>query len=185
MTGPQPLRILCVCSHNRSRSVLMHGLLQHHLHQVGQAAEVRSAGTRANGGPVSQEAVALLAPLGIDMSTHRGRPLDDDLVTGSDLIVTAERDHVVHIASLWPHQFARTFTLPEIVNRSRRFGGRLGGPADDWTALLNTARPTGAMYLHDDGIDDVADPTGHGTREWTAAWERLQHLTQALARDCT
>src|SRR6478672_11551773 len=94
----EPLRVLCVCTHNRTRSVMTGGLLQRHLTRLQIPATVDTAGTQPGGQPAMERAVRLLADRGIDVGEHRSQPLTDDLVLGSDLIVTAERAHVVAIA---------------------------------------------------------------------------------------
>ncbi len=174
--------VLCVCTFNRTRSVMTAALLAQHLADEGVSATVTSAGTRADGGLATGDTVRLLGERGIDVRGHRGQLLDDAHVAAADLIVTAERDHVVEIAGRWPAAFRRTFTLPEIVGRSRRLGGRLGGPLDDWLDLFAAERPTGVAYLEASAVDDISDPTGHDRRTWSAVFGQVDDLTAKLAK---
>lgn len=175
------ITVLCVCTFNRTRSVMTAALLEHHLAVTGIDAVVTSAGTRADGGPPTGETVSLLAKRGLDVRAHRGTPLSNELVAGADLIVTAEPDHVVVIAGRWPQSFASTFTLPEIVHRSQVHGGRLGASLDDWRDLLNTHRPTGLDYLDDPGVGTIDDPTGRDRHTWATTIDQINDLTRRLA----
>jgi protein-tyrosine phosphatase len=175
------LSVLCVCTYNRTRSVMMEALLDRHLRDLGLEATVRSAGTRADGGLATGETVKLLGERGLDLRGHRGTPLDDDIVDSADLIITAEQDHVVHIASHWPDAFDRTFTLPELLTLTKLHGGRLGAPIEDWLELLADGRPSGFTYLDDRSIGEVVDPTGQDRRTWLDVFELVDDLTRRLA----
>lgn len=176
------LTVLCVCSYNRTRSVMMAALLAHHLAPFDADIQVHSAGTRADGGPATRETVKLMRELGIDVGDHFGRPIDEQLVADADLIITAEQEHVVNIAGRWPAAFASTFTLPELVERAGLRGARSGGPIDDWKAALNAGRPTGFLYLDDRDIGEIEDPTGRDRRTWTATFDQIDDLTRRLAK---
>ncbi len=179
------LSVLCVCTHNRTRSVLMAGLLAHHVRDLGLDVTVTSAGTNADGGLATGEAIKLLSERGIDLRGHRGTPLGDDNVCRADLIITAEQEHVVNIAAHWPDAFARTFTLPELLARTKLYGGRLGGPMEDWLELLADGRPSGFTYLDDRSIGEVVDPTGQDRRTWLDVFELVDDLTRRLAKALT
>lgn len=175
------ITVLCVCTFNRTRSVMMAALLQRHLADLGVAARVASAGTRADGGAPTRETVKLLAQYGIDVNGHQGAPLDQHIVESADLIVTAEQQHVVDVAGHWPDALASTFTLAELVERAQVCGGRLGAPIDEWRALLNEGRPTGIDYLDDRTIGEIADPTGLDSRAWNVTFAQIDDLTRRLA----
>ena len=51
------MRILTVCTHNRTRSVLFEALLGRHLHECGVDAQLASAGTGVPGFPPMPEVV--------------------------------------------------------------------------------------------------------------------------------
>ncbi len=176
------MTVLCVCSYNRTRSVMMAALLQHHLAPFGVDVLVHSAGTRADGGPPTRETVKLLRNLGIDVGDRVGRPIDQALVAGADLIVTAEQEHVINIAGRWPAAFSSTFTLPELVERTRVTGARSGAPIDDWKTALNDGRPAGFAYLDDRSFGEIDDPTGRDRRTWAASFDQINDLTKRLAK---
>lgn len=64
--------ILVLCTGNSARSQMGEGLFRHYL---GDRFEVHSAGTRP--GSVRPEAVAVMAELGIDISTHRSKSVQE------------------------------------------------------------------------------------------------------------
>ena len=176
----EPLRVLCVCTHNRTRSVMMSALLRRHLVSVKVPSEVKSAGTQPGGYPAIDRAVRLLAARDIDVSDHRSRPLTDHVVLGADLIVTAERAHVVNIAGRWPSAFAYTFTLPEIVALDGGTG-RDGDSVVDWLARVNIDRPVGLDYFDAQDIGEIEDPTGRQPAIWDRVFAEIDALTNDLA----
>jgi protein-tyrosine phosphatase len=175
------LRILCVCTHNRTRSVLMAAFLREHLARCGVVAEVNTAGFRDEGLPPTEMTVRLLAARGIDVSDHRSRRVSGDLVAWADLVLTAERDHVVRIAGDHLGAFVRTFTLPELLVRAQTAGPRRGGPLGEWLAAVNAGRPGAVGYLLTP-IPELADPTGRAPAMWEAAAREIDSLCRRLAR---
>lgn len=180
----EPLRILCVCSHNRTRSVIAAAMLDVRLNELEIDAHVTSAGFASDGEPATGESVRLLAERGIDVSAHRSRRIDADIAASSDLILTAQHDHVVDIAGRSPALFDRTFTLPEIVERAEPAGARGGRTLDVWLGSIGAERPSAFDYLDagDSGaIGEVADPTGRSPRDWAVAMSTIDELTRRLA----
>jgi protein-tyrosine-phosphatase len=114
---PRKLRVLTVCTHNRTRSVMSAALLEALLgEQLGpDVVAVKSCGFGPADLPPIPDAVDAMLRRGLDVSQHRSSSTNVTLVDGADLILTAERDHVVRIAGLSPAAFRRTFTLPEFL----------------------------------------------------------------------
>ena len=179
------VRVLCVCTHNRTRSVMMAGLLGNRLAELGLAGDVASVGFRSAGEPPTEQTVRLLSDRGIDASAHRSRTIDAEFAGSFDLVLTAEAAHVVQLAGAKPDLFARTFTLPEFVARAERTGNRSGLTVGEWVDKLGADRPIGLDYL--DAIDggligEVADPTGRGMHDWATAIDTIDRLTATLAQ---
>jgi arsenate reductase len=65
-------RVLILCTGNSARSQMAEGLLRH---AAGERFEVESAGTRP--GRVRPEAIAVMKELGIDISGHRSKHVDE------------------------------------------------------------------------------------------------------------
>ena len=173
--------VLCVCSFNRTRSVLMAALLTHHTEREGIAVNVTSAGTMSDGMPPTADTVRMLANRGLDVSRHSSRRVDEDLVRSSDLIVTAERDHVVAIAGQWPALFTATYTLPELVRRASKLEGRAGRSTADWLADVGAGRPIAVDYLDAPDVGDIVDPTGQPRQVWDRVFHEIDELTRRLA----
>jgi protein-tyrosine-phosphatase len=175
------LQVLAVCTHNRTRSVLIGALLAEHLEAVGVAANVQSAGTAARGQLTMERAARLLADRGIDVIEHRSRMLEPEVVLAADLIVTAEQQHVVTIAGRWPGLFRCTFTLPELVCRAEAIGPRDGRPIAEWLLDVGHGRLTAFDYLDSTSIPEVSDPTGQSPAVWDQSFARIDALTKRLA----
>lgn len=84
-------QILLVCSGNTCRSPLAAAMLRHRLGAVPTLAdiEVASAGTSArSGSPASEGSYLIAIEQGLDLSSHRARPLSREQVRLADLILT-------------------------------------------------------------------------------------------------
>lgn len=174
--------ILSVCTHNRTRSVMVAALLESHLRTLLVPAHVHSAGTVVDDQPAMDRAVRLLAARGLHVEGHRSRPIGADEVNAADLIITAEQQHVIAIAGQWPAAFARTFTLPELVARSQTVGGREGRSMHEWLRAIGDGRATAFDYLDATDIPEVADPTGKSPAVWDESFALIDGLTRQLAQ---
>lgn len=65
-------RVLILCTGNSARSQMAEGLFRH---EVGDQYEIFSAGTKP--GSVRPEAIAVMADIGIDISGHRSKSVDE------------------------------------------------------------------------------------------------------------
>ena len=120
---------------------------------------VRSSGFGPEGLPAIDDAVAAMKRRGLDVSQHRSASTTRALVDGADVIITAERAHVVKIAALSPSAFARAMTLPELLARAADVPlAPDGAGVRAWVESLTAARTAGA-YLREP-VAEVADPTG-------------------------
>ncbi|MGB0114705.1 MAG: hypothetical protein WBP59_15915 [Ilumatobacteraceae bacterium] len=171
--------MLTVCSHNRTRSVMMAAMIESMLtDRLGAGSTlVRSSGFGPEGIPAIDDAVDAMRRRGLDVSAHRSRSTTAALVDGADVIITAERAHVVKIAALSPSAFTRAMTLPEFLDRVADAPlGQTPTSVRDWVASLTDDRTAGA-YLREP-VPEVADPTGTMPRAFEAA-------VVAIERQCT
>ena len=76
-------RILILCTANSARSQMAEGLLRH---DAGDRFEVESAGTRATA--VRPEAIAVMKEVGIDISGHRSKVVDEFAGQSFDAVLT-------------------------------------------------------------------------------------------------
>ena len=70
-------KVLILCTGNSARSQMAEGLMRH---EAGDRFEVASAGTHPT--QLRPEAVAVMSELGIDISNHRSKPVDEFAGTG-------------------------------------------------------------------------------------------------------
>src|SRR5215510_7972971 len=76
-------RVLILCTGNSARSQMAEGLLRH---DAGERFEVVSAGTKASF--VRPEAIAVMRELGIDISGHRSKNVDEFGGQSFDYVLT-------------------------------------------------------------------------------------------------
>jgi arsenate reductase len=77
------MRVLILCTGNSARSLMAEGLLRH---DAGDRFEVHSAGTKP--GHVRPEAIAVMAELGIDLTAHRSKHVDEFAGQHFDYVLT-------------------------------------------------------------------------------------------------
>jgi protein-tyrosine phosphatase len=170
----RPPRILTVCTHNRTRSVMMAAMLDAMLTQrLGEGAvEIDSSGFGPTDLQAIDDAVDAMKRRGLDVSAHRSSTTTAALVDRADLILTAERDHVVKIAALSPDAFRRSMTLPEFLAAAAAAGAGSDTDLRSWVRSLTEQRTAGA-YLRA-SVPEVVDPTGSPRRAFEAAVVELE-----------
>lgn len=89
-------RVLFVCTGNSARSQMAEGLLRH---MAGDRFEVFSAGSQPS--RVREEAVAVMAELGIDISHHRSKSIEEFLGQPFDYVITV-CDHARQVCPVFP-----------------------------------------------------------------------------------
>ena len=75
--------VLILCTGNSARSQMAEGLLRH---DAGNRFDVSSAGTRPT--QVRPEAIAVMREIGIDISQHRSKPVDEFAGRSFDYVLT-------------------------------------------------------------------------------------------------
>jgi arsenate reductase len=78
-----PLHVLILCTGNSARSQMAEGLLRD---MAGDRVEVASAGVAPT--QVRPEAIAALKEIGIDISNHRSKSIDEFLTQAFDYVIT-------------------------------------------------------------------------------------------------
>ena len=76
-------KVLILCTGNSARSQMAEGLLRH---EAGDRFEVFSAGTRPT--HVRPEAIEAMAEIGIDISSHRSKSVDEFVGQDLDYVIT-------------------------------------------------------------------------------------------------
>lgn len=94
----QPFRVLFLCTHNSTRSQMAEGLLRM---RGGEAYEVYSAGTEPRG--VHSLATKVMQEIGIDISEHRSKSLEEFRTQPPmDLVITV-CDEAAEACPYFPH----------------------------------------------------------------------------------
>jgi arsenate reductase len=108
-------RVLILCTGNSARSQMAEGLLRH---DAGGRFEVESAGTRPS--LVRPEAIAAMRELGIDISGHRSKSVDEFAAQRFDYVLTV-CDHARETCPIYPGHARRlhySFDDPATVEGS-------------------------------------------------------------------
>jgi arsenate reductase len=99
MTGKK--RVLILCTGNSARSQMAEGLFRH---QAGDGFEVFSAGTKPTS--VRPEAIAAMNEIGIDISGHRSKSVDEFAGKQLDYVITV-CDNAKESCPVYPGQTQR------------------------------------------------------------------------------
>jgi len=150
-------------------------LLAHRSAVAGLSLHVHSAGLVCDHEPAQPNAVEAMARIGLDLSHHRSRIVDRDMVEAADLVIAMETRHVREIAVLDDGSFDRTFTLPDLVSRAEAVGPRTDADMASWLAALAEGRSRSDM-LRQDRHREVPDPMGGSRRAFRKAADQIAGL---------
>jgi protein-tyrosine phosphatase len=152
--------VLVVCTANQSRSPMAAAMIRRELTQRGVRAQVHSVGTRVVANvSATDDAIAIMRAEGLDLSTHRSRPVETNDLDRADIIVTMTRAQLRDLATQSPAAFPRLFTLKELARRAAGRRRRDDEDVRSWVTRLGAGRRTNDL-LGDDPLDDVEDPIG-------------------------
>lgn len=111
--------VLCVCTANVCRSPMAEVLLRHALKAEDEplrSLEVISAGVSAyEGNPCTTHSVRVLSKVGLDLSTHRSRPLTHELLDKSVLVIGMTESHRQIIQRNAPNLKAPVILMRELM----------------------------------------------------------------------
>lgn len=169
----EPLRVLFVCTANICRSPAMELIARELVRDLAGSSDVAfsSAGTHASDGHEMNRDMVVTLPAGVVADDFHSRHLDAAILTGADLVLTAEQSHRQHILDDSPHLHRQVFTLGQFVATIADL------PDLDGRALVEAAgqRRTPATPEH-----DVADPYRRGKRASEAATGTITAMLSAL-----
>ena len=131
------MRILFVCSGNTCRSPLAAAIANEIATERGIDVQAESAGTGAwDAAPASDGALLVAMERGLDLSNHRARTLDRDIVASVDLVLVMGPHHLDRARALGGD--GKTFLLTEYASR----GSSLRGISDPFGGELSVYRTT-------------------------------------------
>lgn len=125
-------KIVFVCTGNTCRSSMAEALFKKMLADKGKSKEftVSSCGTHAIFGlSASENAIKAMKEEGVDLSSHKSRPLTEDILT-ADLVLTMTLSQKEYILSRFPEMRGRVFTLGEYAGDGREIPDPIGMNAD-------------------------------------------------------
>jgi arsenate reductase len=127
-------RVLVLCTGNSARSQMAEGLLRH---DAGDRFDVESAGV--NPGHVRPEAIAVMEEIGVDISKHRSKHVDEFAGQQFDYVLTV-CDNANESCPVLPGQGAR-------LHRSFEDPAALQGAEPQRLALFRRVRDEIRDYL--------------------------------------
>ena len=176
------LEVVFVCTGNRFRSPLAAALFAHAARDL--PVRIASAGTLNVGSPPAfPEALEHATRFGLDLSSHRARPLAQSDLTRADLVVGFERTHIAAAVVEAGADRSRAFTLPELVElleRDRSTSTR-ADPVGRARSAIRRAdnarieRGRKARYL------ELADPVGGRASVYKRTANEIHDLVGRLA----
>ncbi len=140
------MNILFVCTGNTCRSPMAAAIMEKMAVENDLDVLIESAGLFANvGGKASENAVKVLDEMGIDLTFHQTKPITEELIEKSDLILTMTE---AHKELLKPIAGNDVYTLKE-------YGGGSGDISDPYGGDIEEYRET-AREIYD-ALVDVAE----------------------------
>jgi protein-tyrosine-phosphatase len=100
--------------------------------------------------PASENAVAVMAERGIDISDHQSHSLTTDEVAGADLILVMTREHARLIRQTWPQYAWKVHLLSEMTGKRRDVEDPYGGSIEEYRACADTM----SRYI-DGGLEHI------------------------------
>ncbi|WP_067175740.1 arsenate reductase/protein-tyrosine-phosphatase family protein [Microtetraspora niveoalba] len=163
--------VLFVCTGNICRSAMAERLARAVL-GADSPIRVTSAGTRATPGmEMPERARRALVRLGGDPGGFAARPLTEELVAGSDLVLAATAGHRSEVAALHPPAVTRSFTIAEfgVLSRGVPAEAIIGheDPVQRARRLVAEAGARRGLVRVDQ--PDIADPFGRSRRAYRVA----------------
>lgn len=127
-------RVLILCTGNSARSQMAEGLLRH---DAGDRFAVESAGTKP--GHVRPEAIAAMREIGIDISSHRSKHVDEFQNQSFDYVLTV-CDNAKETCPIYPGQTNR-------IHRNFEDPAALEGSEEERLASFRRVRDQIREYL--------------------------------------
>jgi protein-tyrosine phosphatase len=131
--------VLFICTANIIRSPIASALFDRKLEQrnLNHAWRSESAGTWAREGyPAARESQELLKAMGIDLSRHRSRMVNETILKGADLVLVMEKGHREALWFEFPAFRGRVFLLSEMCGVETEVRDPVGGTREDFEATI-------------------------------------------------
>lgn len=124
------MNILFVCTGNTCRSPMAAAIMEKIAVENDIDILIESAGIFATiGERASNEAIKALEEMGIDLTYHRSKPVSEDLVEKSDLILTMTEGHKKILESMAPEKI---YSIMEYIGKDGDICDPYGGDLDEY-----------------------------------------------------
>lgn len=124
------MNILFVCTGNTCRSPMAAAIMEKIALENDIDVLIESAGVFAEiGQRASEEAIDALSEMGIDLTFHRSKPVSEDLVAKSDLILTMTGAHAMILKSMAE---GKVFSIMEYIGDGGDISDPYGGDIEDY-----------------------------------------------------
>lgn len=158
--------VLFVCTANRVRSPMAAEMFRALLKQKRndwRQWQVESAGTWAMPGqPVIGEVQSVLARYGLDVSSHRSREVNGDILARSDLVLVMEKNQREALWVEYPEYASRIYLLTEMTGQAYNIPDPIGGSLADYEQAAALIRD-----LLQEGFDRIVALALQHSRERT------------------
>lgn len=105
------MSVLFVCTGNTCRSAMAEGIYNH-LYKG-----ATSRGVMADeGSPASENAVKVMAKIGIDITNHRAKQLRREDIENADIVICMTGGHKMNVLSLFPEAKEKVFSIREYLH---------------------------------------------------------------------
>jgi protein-tyrosine-phosphatase len=145
----------------------------------GVDAIVESAGFLEGGARACPIMSTFGSELGLDMSYHRSRTLDEHTLDDARLVLAMERRHARDLMVSFDRGFERIFTVGGFITQAATTPP-LGEGIDEWLERIAPCR-THAEFLGAPCGDDIADPHGESKRVHRRAFDHLHGAMDRVA----
>ena len=124
------MNILFVCTGNTCRSPMAAAIMEKIAVENDLDVLIESAGLFANvGGTASDEAIEALDNMGIDLTFHQTKPITEELIEKSDIILAMTQ---AHKELLKPMAGDKVYTLKEYAGDSGDISDPYGGDLEEY-----------------------------------------------------
>lgn len=130
-----PRSVLFVCTANQCRSPMAEALLKSLAARRGEADrwQIQSAGTWAEAGrAATQLSQAVMRQRNIDLSDHRSRPVDANLLASAGAVLVMTRHHQEALLAEFPEVQGKIYLLSQLADRAFDIEDPFGGSLDDY-----------------------------------------------------
>ena len=129
------MNILFVCTGNTCRSPMAAAIMEKIAVENDLDVLIESGGLFANvGGTASDEAIEALDKMGIDLTFHQTKPITEELIEKSDIILAMTQ---AHKELLKPMAGDKVYTLKEYAGENGDISDPYGGDLEEYEETAN------------------------------------------------